>query len=387
MTTATTPRYSPYFTEEHQMLREQIRKFVENEVVPFGEQWELDGQVPREVTTKLGEMGVLGIRIPEEYGGSGLNVLASVALAEEMAHSTFGGFGVTVLVHTDMASPHLVRYGSEEQKQRWLPGIISGETLTAIGVTEADAGSDVAGMRTRAVKDGNDWVLNGSKMFITNAYYGDLVFIAAKTGTDEKSSKGISIFAVEKGTPGFSASRKLDKHGWRCSDTAELILEDCRIPAENLIGEENKGFYSIMHNFQNERLVIAAMAVGESEKALQMTTEHVQTRPAFGGFLWDKQGIRQRLALRATENEAARQLLYHAAWLESQGMECVKEVSMVKAFAAETCQKVMYDCVQFHGGMGYMKETPIERMVRDARIHTIGGGATEVMLEEVGKRM
>jgi acyl-CoA dehydrogenase len=369
------------------MLREQIRKFVENEVVPFGEQWELDGQVPREVMSKLGEMGVLGIRIPEEYGGSGLNVLASVALAEEMAHSTFGGFGVTVLVHTDMASPHLVRYGSEEQKQRWLPGIISGETLTAIGVTEADAGSDVAGMRTRAVKDGNEWVLNGSKMFITNAYYGDLVFIAAKTGADEKSSKGISIFAVEKGTPGFSASRKLDKHGWRCSDTAELILEDCRIPAENLIGEENKGFYSIMHNFQNERLVIAAMAVGESEKALQMTTEHVQTRPAFGGFLWDKQGIRQRLALRATENEAARQLLYHAAWLESQGMECVKEVSMVKAFAAETCQKVMYDCVQFHGGMGYMKETPIERMVRDARIHTIGGGATEVMLEEVGKRM
>jgi len=385
--TTMTPPHSLYFTEEHQMLRDQVRRFVEREVVPHGEQWEIDGKVPREVLKKLGEMGILGIRVPEEYGGSGLNVLASVALAEELARSTFGGFAITILVHTDMASPHLVRYGSEYQKSRWLPGIVSGETITAIGVTEPDAGSDVAGMRTRAVKDGAHYVLNGSKMFITNGYYGDIVFVAAKTDDGAKSSRGVSIFLVERNTPGFSVSRKLDKHGWLCSDTAELTFEDCRVPAENLLGEENRGFYSIMHNFQNERLIVAAMAVGEAAVALDITLEHVRTRPAFGGVLWDKQGIRQRLALRAAETEAARQLLYHAAWLESQGAECVKEVSMVKAVAAENAQRVMYDCLQFHGGMGYMRESAIERMTRDARIHSIGGGATEVMLEEVGKRL
>lgn len=384
---ATTAFSSPYFTEEHQMIREQVRKFVEKEVVPNGEAWEEAGQVPREVLKTLGEMGLLGIRIPEEYGGSGLNVLASIAMTEELARSTFGGFTVTVVVHTDMASPHLVRYGTDEQKERWLPGIVSGDIMTAIGVTEADAGSDVAGLRTRAVRDGEDYILNGSKMFITNGVYGDLVFVAARTDPDSKGSQGISIFGVEKGTAGFSVSKKLDKHGWRCSDTAELTFEDCRVPAANLLGEENKGFYSIMHNFQNERLIIAAMAVGESAKALEMTLEHVRTREAFGGVLWDKQGIRQRLALRATEVEAARQLLYHAAWLESQGQECVRDVSMVKVLAAETAQRVMYDCVQFHGGMGYMRETPVERMTRDARIHTIGGGASEVMLEEVAKRL
>jgi len=381
------PSVSPYFTKEHQMLREQIRRLVKEEVVPYGEQWEADGMVPRDVLKKFGEMGVLGIRVPEEYGGTGLDVMASVVLAEELARSTFGGFTVTILVHTDMASPHLIRYGSEEQKQRWLPDIVSGEKITAIGVTEPDAGSDVAGIRTQAVRDGDHYVLNGSKTFITNGYYGDIVFVAAKTDRDARDSRSISVFLVERGTPGFTAPVKLDKHGWLCSDTAELRFDDCRVPAENLIGGENEGFYSIMNNFQNERLVIAAMAVGEASKALEMTVEYVHNRHAFGSPLWEKQGIRQRLALRASENEAARRLLYHAAWMESVGTDCVKEVSMVKAFAAETAQNVMYDCLQFHGGMGYMRESAIERMARDARIHTIGGGATEVMLEEVAKRM
>jgi acyl-CoA dehydrogenase len=384
---AATATTSPYFTEEHEMLREQVRRFVEREVVPHGEAWEEAGQVPRETLKKLGEMGILGIRVPEEYGGSGLNVMASIVLAEELARSTFGGFTVTVLVHTDMASPHLVRYGTQEQKERWLPGIVSGDIITAIGVTEPNAGSDVAGIRTRAVRDGDHYVLNGSKMFITNAVYGDLVFVAARTDPEAKGSQGISVFGIEKGTPGFNVSRKLMKTGWLCSDTAELSFEDCRVPAANLLGEENKGFYAVMRNFQNERLLIAAMAVSEAAKALEMTVEHVRTREAFQGHLWDKQAIRQRLALHSTENEAARQLLYHAAWLESQGLDCVKEVSMIKVFAAESCQRTMYDCVQFHGGMGYMRETPVERMSRDARIHTIGGGATEVMLEEVSKRL
>lgn len=384
---ATTTARSPYFTEEHDMLREQLRRFVDQEVLPHGEQWEEEGQVPRDVLKQLGEMGVLGMRVPEEYGGSGLDALASVVLAEELGKCTFGGFSATVLVHTDMATPHLVRYGSDEQKQRWLPGIVAGDIITAIAVTEPDAGSDVAGLRTRAVRDGDHYVLNGSKMFITNGYYGDLMFVAARTDPDAGGSQGISMFAVEKDTPGFRPSRKLEKHGWLCSDTAELVFEDCRVPADNLLGEEHKGFYSIMRNFQNERLVLAAMAVGEAAKALDMVVEHVRTRQAFGAPLWDKQGIRQRLSMRATETEAARQLLYHAAWLESAGEECVKDVSMVKALAAETLQRVVYDAMQFHGGMGYMRETPIERMVRDARLHPIGGGATEVMLEEVGKRL
>ena len=378
---------SPYFTEEHQMIRDQIRRFIQEEVLPHGEEWEAKGQVPRDVIRKLGDMGILGMRVPEEYGGSGLDVMASIALSEELGKCTFGGFSVTVLVHTDMATPHLVRYGNDEQKRKYLPGIISGEILTAIGVTEADAGSDVAAMRTRAIRDGDHYILNGSKMFITNGYYGDLVFVAAKTDPHAKGSQGISMFIVEKGTPGFKASRKLEKHGWLCSDTAELVFEDCRIPAENLLGEEHKGFYAIMRNFQNERLVIGGMGVGEATKGLELAVEHVRTRHAFGAPLWDKQGIRQRLAMRASEAEAARQLLYYAAWLEARGEDCVKEVSMVKAYAAETLQHVLYDCMQFHGGMGYIRETAIERMVRDARIHPIGGGATEVMLEEVAKRL
>lgn len=386
MATVTT-KDSPYFTEEHSMLRDSIRRFVEDEVLPHGEQWEEDGRVPREPLRKLGEMGIMGIRVPEEYGGSGLDIMASVAMAEELGRCTFGGFTATVLVHTDMATPHLVRYGTEDQKRKWLPGIVTGEKITAIAVTEADAGSDVAGIRTRAVRDGDHYVLNGSKMFITNAYYGDIVFVAARTDPGVYGHKGISIFLVERDTPGFRPSKKLDKHGWLCSDTAELVFEDCRVPAENLIGEEHKGFYSIMRNFQNERLVLGAQSVGEATKALELTVQHVRTRQAFGGPLWDKQGIRQRLAMRASEVEAGRQLLYHAAWLESRGEDCVKEVSMVKAYVAETLQHVMYDCLQFHGGMGYMRETPVERMTRDARIQPIGGGATEVMLEEVAKRL
>jgi acyl-CoA dehydrogenase len=252
---------SPYFTEEHQMLRDQVRKFVEREVVPHGEEWEEAGRIPREPLKLLGEMGILGIRVPEAHGGSGLDVMASIALAEELAQSSFGGFTITVLVHTDMASPHLVRYGTEEQKERWLPGIVSGDIITAIGVTEPGAGSDVAGLRTRAVRDGDHYVLNGAKTFITNAAHGDLIFVAARTDPGMEGSQGISVFGVEKDTPGFIVSRKLKKTGWLCSDTAELTFEDCRVPAANMLGDEHRGFYAIMHNFQNERLVIAAMAV------------------------------------------------------------------------------------------------------------------------------
>jgi acyl-CoA dehydrogenase len=378
---------SVYDSETLRALREQVSRFIDREVAPNGEAWERDGKVPREVLSKMGELGLFGIRYPERFGGSELDALATVAFAEALSHSTFGGFNVTVLVHTDMASPHIARYGSPEQLDRYMPGIVSGETITAVAVTESGGGSDVAALRTRAEKSGNGWVLNGSKMFITNGVHADVLVVAARTDGQAKGSRGVSMFIVERDSPGFSVGRSLDKTGWRCSDTAELVFEDCRLPASALLGEENQGFYAIMRNFQNERVVIGAMAVGESQKAIDLTLDYVKQREAFGATLWDKQAIRQRLAMLQAEVEAARQLVYHAAWLDSQGVEATREVSMVKALCGELVNRVMYDCQQFHGGYGYMREYPIERMVRDARIASIGGGATEVMLEEVAKRM
>jgi len=376
-----------YFTDEHRQFRDNLRRFIEQEIVPKAGAWEEAGMVPREVLRQMGGLGYLGIRYPEQYGGSALDTLYSAILAEELGRSTFGGFAVTVTVHTDMASPHLANFGTPEQLQRWLPAVIRGDKVCAVAVTEPDAGSDVAGIRTRAVRDGDHWVIDGSKMFITNGVHADLYFVGAKTDAAAKGSRGISIFAVEKGTPGFRVGRALKKSGWLSSDTAELVFENCRVPAENLLGQENKGFYQIMRNFQNERMVLGAACVGEAARAIEMTVAYVRERKAFGATLWDKQAIRQRLAARAAQVEAARALVYHAAWLDAQGRECVKEVSMVKALCGELVNEVLYDCQQFHGGFGYMREAAIERMVRDARVEAIGGGATEVMLEEVAKRM
>ncbi|NNM73737.1 acyl-CoA dehydrogenase family protein [Enterovirga aerilata] len=375
------------FSEDLELIRAQLRRFIETEVKPKGEAWEEAGMVPREVLRQMGALGVLGMRYDEEYGGAGLDVMSSVMLAEEVGRSTFGGFSATVLVHTDMASPHLENAGTPEQKVRWMPGITAGETITAVAVTEPGAGSDVAGMRTRAVQDGSDWVLNGTKMFITNGVHADLYFVGAKTDPDAKGSRGITMFAIEKGTKGFSVGRALNKTGWLCSDTAELIFDEVRVPAENVLGEVNRGFYSVMKNFQNERIVLGAMACAEAQTALDMTVAYVKQRKAFGGVLWNKQVVRQRLADCRTRIEAGRQLVYHAARLDAAGVECVREVSMVKAYCGELVNSVLYDCVQFHGGMGYMRETPVERMSRDVRVQAIGGGATEVMLEEVAKRM
>lgn len=378
---------SIYISEEHEMMRETLRRFIENEVIPYGDEWEKQGYVPRDVIKKIGDLGLLGIQYPEKYGGADLDTFSAVLLAEELGRSTFGGFAVTILVHTDMASPHLANAGNEEQLQKYMPAIIAGDIVTAVAVTEPDAGSDVAGLKTRARRDGDDYILNGSKMFITNGVHADLYFVAAKTDSEAKGSRGITMFMLEKGMEGFSVGRELDKTGWRCSDTAELVFDECRVPASHVLGAENMGFYAVMKNFQNERLVLGGMCVGESQKAIDLTLEHLRHRKAFGGVLWDKQAIRHRMAQRQTEVAAARQLLYHAAWQEAQGHESALDVSMVKAYCGELVNRVLYDCVQFHGGMGFMRETPVERMYRDARVQSIGGGATEVMLEEVAKRI
>ncbi len=381
------PARSAYFGEEHELLRTQIRRFVNEEIKPRALQWEVDGMVPRDVLRRMGELGFLGIRYPAEYGGSDMETLATVVLAEELGRSTFSGVAITVLVHTDMASVHLFNGGSQALKDRFMPDVIAGKRIVAVGVTEPGAGSDVKGIRTTARRDGDSYLLNGAKMFITNGVHADLYCVAAITNPDMRPSQRVSMLLVEKGTLGFRVGRALDKQGWRSSDTAELLFENCRIPAANLLGEEGRGFYAIMRNFQNERIVIGAMAMGEALAAIEITLDWVSQRQTFGAPLWSRQTIRHRLAMLAAKVEAGRQLVYHAAWLVTQGIDATKEVSMVKAYCGELVNEVMYACLQFHGGMGYMRESAIERMSRDARVQSIGGGTTEVMLEEVAKRM
>ena len=376
----------PYFTEEHEMLRTTLRRFIAERVLPQADNWEEAGMVPRPVLREMGELGLLGIRYSSKYGGSEMDTLATALLAEELGRSSYGGFAVTVLVHTDMASPHLQNAGTAEQLERYMPDIVAGRRIAAVAMTEADAGSDLASMRTTARREGNEWVLNGAKMFITNGVYGDIYFVAAKTGAPGRN-RDMSMFIVEKGTPGFKVARPLKKHGWLSSDTAELHFDDCRVPAANLLGEENRGFYSLMKNLQNERIVLGAQSMGEASRAIELAVEWVTQRQAFGAPLWDKQTIRQRLAMRSAQVEACRALIFNTAWRDAQGQQVTKEVSMIKALAGTLVNEVMYDCLQFHGGMGYIRESAIERMTRDARVQSIGGGATEVMLEEVAKRM
>lgn len=374
-----------FLNDEHAMLRDTIRRFVAQRVLPFADAWEEAGFVPRPVLREMGGLGLLGMRRPAAYGGSELDTLASVVLAEELGRSTYGGFAITVLVHTDMASPHLHHAGNAQQLARYLPDVIAGERICAIAMTEADAGSDLASMRTTARRVAGGWVLDGAKMFITNGVHGDLFFVAAKTGASGRNHR-MTMFIVERGQPGFRIARPLAKHGWLSSDTAELVFEACFVPDENLLGEPDHGFYALARNLQNERLVLGAQAVGEAGRAIELTLDWVRQRRAFGATLWDKQAIRQRLAMRMAQVAAARSLVYTTAWRDAQGQDVVREVSMVKALCGTLVNEVLYDCVQFHGGMGYVRESAVERMARDARIQAIGGGATEVMLDEIAKR-
>ena len=374
---------SIYVTPEHELLREQIARFIAREVEPHALAWEEQGSVPREVLRKMGDAGLFGLMYGSAHGGAEADALTNLVFAEALSQSTFGGFIITVLVHTDMASPHLHHAGTPEQRAKYMPGVIAGRTITAVGITEPGAGSDVAGIKTSARRNGDHWVLDGTKLFITNGVHADLYFIAAKTTS---ARHGMSMFIVEKGTPGFTVGRSLKKSGWLSSDTAELVFDDCRIPADNLLGEENKGFYSVMKNFQTERIALGAMAVGHCTQALKMTLDHVRQRQAFGGTLFDKQVVRQRLAMLDAKVQAARSFLYHCAWRVTQRHDVTQQVSMLKALTGELVNEVVQGCQQFHGGMGYMRDTAIERLWRDARVLAIGGGATEVMLDEVAKR-
>jgi acyl-CoA dehydrogenase len=377
------------FNDQHDMFRQAVRSFVEKEVEPHVEEWEEAGQIPKAIWPRMGSLGFLGVEYDEKYGGGGADFLTTAVLCEEAARSRCAAFAMALGVHTDMASPHLYWTGSEALKERYLPGICRGEKLTAIAVTEPGGGSDVAAIRTRAVRDGSHYVLNGSKMFITNGVMADIFFVAARieSGDREKRHKGISMFLVERDTPGFTVSRKLDKMGNRASDTAELAFENLRVPVENLLGREGVGFYEVMRVFQRERLVAGLHAVAGCGRALEDTIAYVKQRHAFDGPLAGKQVVRHKLADLATLIEAARWLTYAACLKFQGGEEAVKEISMVKLFAGEMAQKVAYDCVQLHGGYGYMREYPIERFFRDIRLLTIGGGTSEIMKEIIAKQM
>jgi len=379
------------FSEQHEMFRQAVRAFVQREVEPHVEAWEEQGEIPKSLWPRMGALGFLGVEYDDKYGGAGADFLTTAVLCEELARSRSASLAMAVGVQTDMASPHLYWTGSEALKEKYLPAICRGEALTAIAVTEPGGGSDVAAIRTRARRDGSHYVLDGSKMFITNGVMADLYFVAARIQAGplegRKRHGGISMFLVERTTPGFSVSRKLDKMGNRASDTAELAFQDMRVPAENLLGQEGGGFYEVMRVFQRERLVAGLHAVAGCERALQDTIAYVQQRQAFDEPLAKKQVIRHRIADLATLIEAGRWLTYAACLKFRDREDAVKEISMVKLFTAEMAQRVAYDCVQLHGGYGYMREYPIERFFRDIRLMTIGGGTSEIMKEIIAKQL
>ncbi len=377
------------FDAQHEMFRDTVRSFVEKWVAPHVEAWEQAGRIDKAIFRRMGELGFLGVEYDEKYGGAAADLLTTAVLHEECARSRSGSFAMAVGVHTDMASPHLYWTGSDTLKEKYLPRICRGELLTAIAVTEPGGGSDVAAIRTRAVRDRDHYVLNGSKMFITNGAQADVYFVAARVeqGDASQRHRGISMFLVERDTPGFTVSRTLDKMGMRASDTAELAFQDLRVPAANLLGREGVGFYEVMRVFQRERLVAGLHAHAMAERALEDTLAYVRERHAFGGPLADKQVVRHRLADLATQVEASRALTYAALGTYASRAEAVREISMVKLFSAEMVQRVAYECVQLHGGYGYMREYAIERFARDARLMTIGGGTSEIMREIIAKAM
>ena len=376
---------SPYFTAEHAAFRNTARLFIEKEVVPFADEWERERRIPEPIWKRMGELGFLGINYPEEYGGTGADFFYSLVFLEELARCTMAGFAAAVSVHAYMASAYISRFATKELKEKYLIPAIKGEKIGALAVTEPDAGSDVASIRTRAVRNEDRYIINGAKTFITNGVHGDFVIVAVKTDPDAGFG-GISLVLVDRETPGFTA-RPLHKIGWHSSDTAELHFDDVKVLVANRIGEENEGFYYIMECFQLERLVSAIIAVAGAEHGLETTLKYITEREAFGRPLAKFQTIRHSLVDMKTELEAARQLTYHTAWQYSQGEQTVMECSMAKLLTTELAKKMADTCLQYFGGYGYMDEYPISRMFRDARAGTIVGGTSEIMREIIARLM
>ena len=364
------------YHEEHDIFRDTFRKFVAKEVTPFVSQWEENRAVPREIWVKMGEYGFLCPWLPEKYGGLDLGFEYSVIINEELIRGD--GFGVGVPLHSDVATPYIFSYGSDTVKDRWLPGCATGEVITAIGLTEPNTGSDLAAIRTRAVKDGDSYVINGQKTFITNGYFADLVVVAVKTNP-EAGHRGISLILVDKDAPGFSRGRKLEKMGYHMQDTAELFFEDCRVPASNLIGEEHKGFKYMMEKLQRDRLEVCIKCQVNAEESLKEGLEYAKTREAFGRPIGNFQNTAFVLAEMATDVKLGRVFLDNLIAGHIQGKDIVQEVSMAKYWLGEMVNRVAYQAVQIHGGYGYMEEYRICRIFRDVRGLSIFAGTSEIM--------
>jgi acyl-CoA dehydrogenase len=377
-------RTLPPFTDEHEKLRESIRRFVANELRPHSQKWEDERWFPNEVFHRMAELGFLGLKYPEEYGGQGGDYLHDAVLTEELPRAGSGGLSAGIGAHIGIATPPVWKFGTEDQKQRFLAPAIRGEKIAALGITEPDAGSDVAGIRTLARKVDGGYVVNGSKTFITNGVRADFVVTAVKT-TPEGGHHGLSFLILEKGMEGFSVSRKLEKMGWHASDTGELAFQDVFVPDENLLGEENKGFYLIMANFQWERLLMALGSVGSMFAMLDRTIAYAGERTAFGRPIGKHQVIRHKIAEMALKAETGRAMTYNALRLFHEGHDAVKEVTMAKLQTQRDAFLVADEALQIHGGAGYMKEYEIERAVRDTRLGPIGGGTDEIMKEILGK--
>src|SRR4051794_31495643 len=367
------------FTDEHEALRESIRRFVVSELAPHAEEWE-ETTFADWVFPRMGELGFLGLSYPEKYGGQGGDYFANLVLAEEMVHSNSGGLAMGVAVHTDMATPPIHLFGTEAQKQAYLVPAIRGEKISCLGITEPDAGSDVAGIKTRAVRDGDEWVINGSKTYITNGHRADFIVLVTKTGDDEHT-----LFLVDMDLPGVIREKRLEKLGMHASDTALLAFQDVRVPHDAVLGGVGKGFYHIMWELQGERLIGAAGCVAGAQRAFDRTLAFAGERSAFGRPIGKFQVIRHKFAEMATKIEAARSLVYTAAWRFANGEYPVREISMAKVFSARIACEVADECLQIHGGAGYMREYGIERVWRDTRLNRIGAGTDEIMLDVIGR--
>ncbi|MBG7180651.1 acyl-CoA dehydrogenase family protein [Pseudomonas aeruginosa] len=377
--------FQQYFDESHQLIRDSVRRFVEREVLPYIDEWEEAEEFPRELYLKAGAAGILGIGYPEAYGGSCEgDLFAKVAASEELMRCGSGGL-VAGLGSLDIGLPPVVKWARPEVRERVVPAVLRGEKIMALAVTEPSGGSDVANLKTRAVRDGDHYRVSGSKTFITSGVRADYYTVAMRTGGE--GFAGISLLLVEKGTAGFSVGRKLKKMGWWASDTAELFFDDCRVPAENLIGVENAGFACIMANFQSERLALAVMANMTAQLALEESLRWAREREAFGKPIGKFQVLRHRLAEMATQLEVSREFTYRQAAKMAAGKSVIKEISMAKNFATDVADRLTYDAVQVLGGMGYMRESLVERLYRDNRILSIGGGSREIMNEIIGKQM
>jgi acyl-CoA dehydrogenase len=371
-----------YFGPAHNMVRRSVKEFVDKEIIPNIDDWEELNEFPRGLYKKAGEVGILGIGYPEEYGGTPGDIFFQIAAWEEIMRCGSGGVAAG-LGSLNIAIPPILRHGTDGQKERFVKPVIAGDHIAALAVTEPGGGSDVAGLQTMAVRENDHFVVNGSKTFITSGCRADQITCAVRTGGP--GAQGISLLVIEAGTPGYSVSEKLKKTGWWASDTAQIFLDNCKVPVKNLIGEENQGFYGIMENFESERLQLAVMANTTSQLALEEAIRYASQREAFGKPLSGFQVMRHKIVDMATLVEVSREFTYRVAAKIGAGFNQVKEISMAKNFACSTSDKVTYDAVQIFGGYGFMRGYPVERLYRDNRVLSIGGGTTEIMKEIISK--